>query len=76
MHPLILNLAEIKDSELDSKIGDLTKKYFMTTNAELKMQIVNVLDTYKEEQSRRQQAAWQKAAESQNKDLDKLIKVS
>lgn len=30
MHPLINNLSEMKDAEIESKITELGKKYFMT----------------------------------------------
>ena len=30
MHPLAGDLSQIKDAELELKIGDLSKKYFMT----------------------------------------------
>jgi hypothetical protein len=76
MHPLVNELGNLKTSDLESKINDLTKKYFMTSNYELQCQISNVLDAYKEELSTRQQSEWQKVLESRNKGLDKLINVS
>jgi hypothetical protein len=76
MHPLVNDLSSIKDADLESKIGDLTKKFFMTHNAGLKQQIAGVLDMYKEEQAKRQQALWAKTSESQNKNLDKLININ
>ena len=76
MHPLISDLSTIKDSELEEKINELTKKYFLTHNYEVQHQIVLVLDTYKEELAKRQQAAYEKMMKSRNKDLDKLIKVN
>ena len=75
MHPLVDDLASLKDSELESKVNDLTRKYFMTTNYQLQSQIALVLDTYKEELNSRRHAEWQKTMETRNKDLDKLIKV-
>lgn len=76
MHPLVNNLTEIKDSDLELRINDLTKKYFMSHNPQIQQQIVLVLDTYKEELQRRRQEEWEKIAESRNKDLDKLINVN
>ena len=66
----------MKDSELENKINDLTGKYFSSRNFELQRQIVMVLDTYKEEMSRRKQLEYEKMMNSRNKDLDKLINVS
>ena len=76
MHPLVLNLESLKTAEIESKINDLTKKYFMTSNYDVQSQIAAVLDVYKEEMSSRQRAEWQKTTESRDKGLDKLINVS
>jgi hypothetical protein len=76
MHPLVDNLHLLKDSELENKINDLTGKYFTARNFEVQRQIVMVLDTYKEELSRRKQLEYEKMMNSRNKDLDKLINVS
>jgi len=76
MHPLVINLDSLKNAEIESKINDLTKKYFMTSNYNVQSQIANILDAYKEELSTRQQAEWQRTTESRDKGLDKLINVS
>lgn len=76
MHPLINDLSTIKTTELETKINDLTKKYFMTSNAGVQAQISAMLDSYKEEVGRRQAEEWNKVMESRNKGLDKLINVS
>ncbi len=75
MHPLISDFSNLKDSEIETKINDLTKKYFMTYNPGVQAQISAVLDSYKEELANRRQAEWQKMMDSRNKDLDKLINV-
>jgi hypothetical protein len=75
MHPLVANLDQLKDSELESKVTDLTKKYFMTANTELKMQIANMLESYKEALHARRAAALERVMQNQDKSLDKLIKV-
>ena len=77
MHPLSGDLADIKDSELDNKISDLTKKYFMTRNPGVQTQISALLDSYKEEQRKRQQLALKKMMDNnRDKGLDKLINIS
>lgn len=76
MHPLVGDLTSIKDSELELKISELTKKYFSTHNFELQQQITMVLDSYKEELAKRQQAAYEKMMNNRNKDLDKLININ
>jgi len=74
MHPLAGNLSEIKDQELETKIFDLTKKYFMTVNPEVRQQMSMLLDSYNEELKKRRNANLAKIMA--NKDLDKLVKVS
>jgi hypothetical protein len=76
MHPLVNNLELLKDSELESKISELSKKYFSTGSFELRSQIAMVLDSYKEEMAKRQAAAYEKLMQTRNKDLDKLINVN
>ena len=76
MHPLVIDLNNLKNAELEAKINELTKKYFMTSNFNVQGQIANILDAYKEELAVRQQAEWQKTIESRDKGLDKLINVS
>lgn len=75
MHPLV-NLTEMKDSDLETKISDLTNKYFMTSNIEVRSQMIMVLDSYKEELSKRRQASLKKMMENRDKNLDKLINIS
>jgi hypothetical protein len=76
MHPLIGDLSSIKDSELELKISELTRKYFSTNNFELQQQLAMALNTYKAEMAKRQAAAYDKMMNTRNKDLDKLINVS
>jgi hypothetical protein len=74
MHPLVGSLSEIKTTELESKITDLTKKYFMTGNMDAQRQIGMVLDSYKTELNRRHEEALAKVMSDKN--LDKLVKVN
>jgi hypothetical protein len=76
MHPLVNDLISMKDPELESKINDLTRKYFMTYNPGIQAQIVAVLDSYKEELDRRRRLDYEKMMNTRDKGLDKLINVS
>jgi hypothetical protein len=76
MHPLVTDLDTLKNADIEAKINDLTKKYFMTSNYGVQNQISSILDVYKEELATRQRAEWQNAVETRNKGLDKLINVS
>lgn len=76
MHPLVGDLTNVKTNEIEQKINDLTKKYFMTYNTEVKNQIAQVLDVYREEQQLRQRAEFERMLQQRNKDLDNLIKIN
>jgi hypothetical protein len=75
MHPLINDMSTLKDTEIESIIYDLTKKYFITTNLDVKSQLLMILDSYKAEHAKRQHEAWQNLIETRNKGLDKLINI-
>jgi len=76
MHPLVNDFSHLKDSEIENKIGELTRKYFMTHNVEIRSQIVMLLESYKEEAGNRRRVALEKMMENRDKSLDKLINVS
>lgn len=77
MHPLAGDLQDLKDQEINNKISDLTKKFFMTHNPEVQRQIANLLDEFKSELANRNAKVWQKQMENNsNKNLDKLINIS
>ncbi len=76
MHPLIGDLASLKDSDVENKINDLSRKYFMSPNPLLREQIVLALNTYKEELAKRRSKELEKMMSGQGKDIDKLIKVN
>jgi FKBP-type peptidyl-prolyl cis-trans isomerase (trigger factor) len=75
MNPLI-SVGSLKDNEIDQKIQELSRKYFMTQNPEMKNQILNILNIYKEELSTRRAAAWEKQSQKNNKELDNLININ
>jgi hypothetical protein len=75
MNPL-LSINKLTDTELEQKIQDLSRKYFMTHNSELQMQIVSILNIHKEELTNRRAIAWEKQFQKNNKGLDKLINVN
>jgi ribosomal protein L29 len=73
--PVYMDLKQLTDHQLEEKISDLQRKYFMTRNIELRTQISNFLDFYKTEMSSRRYEAQKKLEQKQN-NLDSLIKVS
>lgn len=74
MNPFI-DFTDMNDNDLEKRIHEITKKYFMTYNADLKMQLATALNMYKEELSNRRQKVFQEQFEKQ-KGLDNLIKVN
>lgn len=76
MHPLAGDLSQLKDTEIDNKINDLTRKYFMTNNFGIQQQISLLLDVYKSEMDKRRRAEYEKMMANRDKDLDKLIKIN
>lgn len=77
-NPLIGSFSKLKDSDIENKIIDLTKKYSIaarTGNSSLCEQICVILEAYREEQSRRYLEASRKLAKNKNSDLDDLINV-
>jgi len=76
-NPLMPNLGEIKENDLENKISELTRKYFMAlrTNGYLAQQVLVSLEAYKYELRQRQVASQKSLMEKSNKDLDDLIKV-
>ena len=75
MHPLVTEIEKLSESEIEQKIHDLSKKYYMTRNFQLQEQIIMVLEDYRAALSKKQQAALQAAIDNRNKGLDKLINI-
>lgn len=75
MHPLADDFSSLKDVEIENRIQDLTKKYFMATNPSVKHQITMFLDLYRAELANRQSKIWQDQYQKRDTDLDSLINV-
>lgn len=76
-NPLLPDLSNLKNEDLDNKITELMQKYLIAARSGMGnvcQQIVVILEAHKAEQKRRQIAATQKLA-SQNKDLDQFINI-
>lgn len=80
LNPLVNDLTHLTDSQVESKIYELQRKYFQTGNPGLQLQIANILEIYKEELSTRRAISAQRQREESEQnggnDLDSLIKVS
>jgi hypothetical protein len=74
-HPFQEDLTQLKDNELDQKLQEVTKKYFIAQrlgNHHLLTQLGIFVNIYKEEQSRRYSAKFKKDIDD---DLNQLINV-
>ena len=78
INPLIDSLDHFTLQELEEKITDLQRKYFMSRNTQVQMQITNVLDIYKLELHDRRVKEFNRQNNQENGDnsLDNLINIS
>lgn len=76
IHPLAEDFSQLKDAEIESKLQELSKKYWMASNPTVKQQISIFIELYKTELNSRRAKMWQEQYEKRDKDLDSLIKVS
>jgi hypothetical protein len=75
-NPLADNLHTLKDLELENKIQELSRKYFMSNDIHVQHQITVFLDMYKAELANRRAKLWQEQYQKRDTDLDSLINVS
>lgn len=80
INPLIDNLSNLTEPQLEAKVMELQRKYFQTHNLDVKAQISNILEIYKQElYTRRTISAQRQREQYQNNDgndLDSLINIS
>lgn len=74
MHPLIDDLKEFTDSQLQEKVVTLKRRYFSTMNPEVQSQITLLIDTYQWEIEKRDRE--KRKSQKPDNDLDNLINVS
>lgn len=70
-----VDFTDVSDSDLEKKLNELTRKYFMTNNADLKYQVATVLHMYKEELVNRRNKVYNEQFDKQQ-GLDNLIKIN
>ena len=74
-HPLVNNLQEKTDDELQGQLHSLTNKYYMSYNPSVKYQIQMIIDDLQIELSRRV-ALRQTEQSDELKELDGLININ
>ena len=77
-NPLVDNFNQLNDSEVEDKLTELARKYWMTRNPEVQQQITVLMDMYRIELTTRRAIQQQKQKDQDNGEnsLDNLIKVS
>lgn len=78
-HPLLPDLQQLKIADIESKISELSKKYFVAArsgNSSLCEQVLIVLEAYRTEFQKRNLEANKVQVNNQIKDLDGLINVN
>lgn len=76
IHPLAEDFSDLKDAEVENRLQDLSKKYWMTNNPHVRQQMSILIGLYREELSTRRQKVLQQQYQNRDKGLDKLINVS
>tara|TARA_B110000902_G_scaffold163762_1_gene187285 strand:- start:3775 stop:4014 length:240 start_codon:yes stop_codon:yes gene_type:complete len=77
-NPFVDNLSSLSDIEVENKLIELQRKYFMTHNSQVQMQMSSIISMYQEEMSSRRAKQYQQQQQQQNgeKGLDSLINIS
>jgi hypothetical protein len=75
MNPFVDGASDLSEAQLIDKIEDLSRKYFMTSNPQVREQMASILDMYKLEFEERK-VRTQQRQDDDNKDLDNLININ
>jgi hypothetical protein len=73
LHPIEDNLDKYTTPQIEEKLQDLSKKFFMTRNPQVQSQMSTLIDMYRMELKSRY---IKEMAKDQDKDLDNLINIS
>ena len=73
LHPIEEDLNKYTTPQIESKLQDLSKKFYMTRNPEVKNQMSTLIEMYRIELRSRYV---KEMAKNQDKDLDNLINIS
>lgn len=75
IHPLAEDFSQLKDADVENRLQDLSRKYWMTNNPQVRQQMNVLIGLYREELSARRQKVLQQQYQNRDKGLDKLINV-
>ena len=79
IHPYVDNLDNLSINELEDKVIELQRKYFLTNNPSVQSQISVIIDIYRDQIQTRHRIDAQRQRDNQqdgDNSLDNLIKVS
>lgn len=79
LHPYVDNLDKLSINELEDKVIELQRKYFLTNNPSVQSQISVIIDIYRDQIQTRHRIDAQRQRDNQqdgDNSLDNLIKVS
>jgi hypothetical protein len=77
IHPGITDLSHLTDPQVEEKLFQLNRYYFIADNPDVRQQILLAIDSYTLELEERRAAARRKQQEEQGENpLDGLINVS
>jgi len=79
LHPYVDNLDNLSINELEDKVIELQRKYFLTNNPSVQSQISVIIDIYREQIQTRHRIDAQRQRDNQqdgDNSLDNLIEVS
>jgi hypothetical protein len=76
MHPLLGSLGTLSDNELEQKLSEVNRRYWQTSNFEVREQIIMVIESYKLELETRRSRQRLESQQNGNSDLDNLINIS
>ena len=76
-NPLLDNFDDLSDSEIENKISELSRKYFISRNLQVQQQISVILEMYKQElQLRTAKAKLKDQEQTGDNSLDDLININ
>jgi len=76
-NPLLDNFDDLSDEEIELKISELSRKYYISRNPQVQQQISVILEMFKQELNSRIAKNRQKEQEQNGENgLDNLINVS
>jgi len=73
-NPLVGSFEDLSDAEVDEKMHELSRKYFLTKNPQVQQQIQTIIEMLREETKKRN--AKNLSSQNPESDLDNLINVS